>query len=252
MKLYNVNLEVGNIIKKFEPKIPLIRLRDGSEDSLVPRICLSSSLNGCLSAVYWGGASFEDIVIDYGISVPIRVYEFDTDDIENNNLITPEYLYKSDKVRDAMINQEYWVINQTLKPRKTYVIKINNYKEGCEDDISYEDLEYCNNNDEDIEDYINGVFITIQAAYEAVKDEDILYTDTIKISKKDLTKKEPNQYLSVFFNNLIDSFVPEVVREPDEYPIFSEYNNNIAIKFSKPYGFLRKELFDYIKNELLI
>lgn len=252
MKLYHINLEVGNIIKKFKPKIPLIRLRDGSEDSSIPRICLSASLNGCLSAVYWGGASFEDIFIDYGLSIPIRVYEFDTDDIEYNNLITPEYLYKTDKVRDAMINQEYWVINQTLQPRKTYVIKINSYKEGCEDDISYEDLEYCNNNNEDIEDYINGVFTTIQAAYETVNDEDILYTDTIKISKKDLTKKEPNQYLSVFFNNLIDSFVPEVVREPDEYPIFSESDNNIIIEFSKPYGFLKKELFDYIKNELLI
>ena len=95
MKLYHVNLEVGNIIKEFDPKIPLIRLRDGSENFSIPRICLSASLNGCLSAVYWGGASFEDIFIDCDLSVPIRVYEFDTDDIDDNNLVTPEYLYKS-------------------------------------------------------------------------------------------------------------------------------------------------------------
>ena len=249
MKLYHVNLEVGNIIKEFDPKIPLIRLRDGSENFSIPRICLSASLNGCLSAVYWGGASFEDIFIDCDLSVPIRVYEFDTDDIDDNNLVTPEYLYKSDEVRDAMINQEYWVINQNLKPRKTYVIKISDYDESCEDDISYEDLEYCNNNeDEDIEAYIDGIFTTIQATYKIVEDENILYTDTLKIPVEYLLKEKNDQSLQILF--LINNFVPEVIRESNECPIFSECANNIIIKFSKPYGFLKKELFDYIKNEL--
>ena len=102
--------------------------------------------------------------------------------------------------------------------------------------------------DEDIEAYIDGVFTTIQATYKIVEDENILYTDTLKIPVEYLLKEKNDQSLQILF--LINNFVPKVIRESNECPIFSECANNIIIKFSKPYGFLKKELFDYIKNEL--
>ena len=53
MKLYHCSLDM-NIIKEFKPRIPCDAIRLDSEDDIIPRICLSTSIEGCLSATPWG------------------------------------------------------------------------------------------------------------------------------------------------------------------------------------------------------
>lgn len=175
---FHLTLDIDNIIQEFTPRIP-------SEESALlcgeeletPRICITPSLEGCLSAVPWGGIVFEDIMEDYGhylASKPIRVYEFDLSDIPQKNIITPDILYKNDWVRDAEFTQEHWVINQNLIPIRTYVIQVTDYYESLEDNISYEDVMHCKETGEDIVEYFNGVYTIINdVKYRVMDEEDI-------------------------------------------------------------------------------
>ena len=167
----------------FSPRVPDIR--GAHEDNTTPRICLSSSISGCISAVPWGGLDFESIFIETSNgyrSYPIKVYEFDTEDIHEGNLITPNELYEQDLVRDALINEEYWVINQNLTPRKIYFIGVDNFEETVHDCISYDNLSKINefesqNIDYDYEDFIEGSYTSI-----SVTNYTILENDTVTVN----------------------------------------------------------------------
>lgn len=167
----------------FSPRVPNIRC--AHEDNIIPRICLSSSISGCISAVPWGGLGFESTFIETSKgyrSYPIKVYEFDTEDIHEGNLITPKELYEKDWVRDALINDEYWIINQNLKPRKTYFIGVANYEEIPHDCISYENLSKINeleerNIDYDYDDFTEGSYTSI-----SIDDYTVLSNDAVTIN----------------------------------------------------------------------
>lgn len=53
MKLYHVDLCRKEIINLFNPRIPSHTLDDENTD--IPRICVSSSIEGALGSVPWGG-----------------------------------------------------------------------------------------------------------------------------------------------------------------------------------------------------
>lgn len=137
-KFYNVLLATECFIDKFLPKIPSLTLE--SENCDIERICLSKSIEGCLSAVPWGGIHLEDNLNDDG-ELEIYVHEFDRKDIAKDNLIQPNILFRKDWVRDAMLTKEYWVINQELIPSKIYKINLKDYDENVKDDLSYNDLQ---------------------------------------------------------------------------------------------------------------
>lgn len=173
MKLYHVSLNLKNV-EEFIPRVPSEESRIDGEDDKTPRICLSQGLRGCLTAVPWGGNSFEDLFFDNGKSQLIRVYEFDSNDIVEGNIVYSHELYKTDRVRDAKITGEVWVINQNLKPINSYVIQINDYQEGSEDDISYEDMKNFDEDEDNIEDIINGCFTTIDyIQYDVISEDSI-------------------------------------------------------------------------------
>jgi len=175
MKLFHLSLDL-NITKEFTPRVPNEDVMVESEDNTTPRICLGKTIRGCLTAVPWGGNTFEELFFDNAVSQLIRVYEIDSDDIAKENIISSEELYQSDKVRDAEISGEIWVVNQNLKPKKTYVIQVTDYEEGCADDIKYEDLQNFNEDEDDYDDIMNGCFTTVESIkYDTVPEMD--YSD---------------------------------------------------------------------------
>lgn len=264
MKLYHVSLDVGDIKKEFMPQIPESRMV--GEDNKIPRICLSSSVEGCCSATLWGGSSFEDLFWEYKQHAPIRVYEFDINDIKDGNLITPDYLYKTDKVRDAKINNEYWVINQNLKPINTYLINVKDYTEYLEEDISYKDKKYCINNDvgKDVwQRYTNGVFTVLKLNYDILDDnskevKDIIYSDDLiiklDIDNMDFDLIEANLELKNLF---LELFVPEVIWKKEKEDFIREYKFNlnskavIKVKLGDKYGFVLSQLKSVLLEELI-
>lgn len=116
---YHVSLETNKIIKEFTPRVPIEKNRMVGEDRVSERICVGKTIEDCLSAFPKGG-----YVLLGDSHTMMRVYEFDENDVEKENIISPTELFFSEKVPDAWVTGEYWITNQTLKPVRSYVIKL--------------------------------------------------------------------------------------------------------------------------------
>lgn len=122
--LYYIDVSSQPIVEEFIPRIPQSRML--GEDDKIPRICLSKTLEGCCSAspelegLFPRHASCPDEVF--------RLYVFDENEIQEENLIDSEYLWKNSLVQDAYITKEVWIKNQNLKPKEIKYFSINELK----------------------------------------------------------------------------------------------------------------------------
>lgn len=100
----------------FEPRIPKYMFE--FENKTVPRICVSDSIQGCLSA-------FPDKDA-LGESQPryIKVFEINTEELNllPEDIINPELLYKSGYLDDALITNEHWIIKSFQVPAEKQAI----------------------------------------------------------------------------------------------------------------------------------
>lgn len=146
-KLYHIELaEFPNEIEEFIPRVPSSIYEN--ENNNIKRICVAKTLSGCLGSAPWGGCNFEEL----SDKQVFRVYEFNTADIKEGNLITSDYLYKKDLVRDADIYGECWIVNQSIKPCNVFYMELNNCMFESEDIISYSDLKLIEIDEDAIEE----------------------------------------------------------------------------------------------------
>lgn len=150
-KLYHLSLIP---VEEFIPGVPTYRRPE--ENGAIKRICLSDSIENCLSAVSWFGSSSspEDIMTEVGSKI-IFVYEFE---IEEHLLKTPEEVYNIGNVCDAILNQEYWYIGEeTLLPKHSYTISIIDCFEEEHTVLSpkLQKIYDLNNGDIDVDKYYN-------------------------------------------------------------------------------------------------
>lgn len=203
MIFFHASLDL-DVIDEFVPRIPSKKVMVENEDVLTPRICLCRTIKGCLTAAPWGGNSFEELFFDGEISQLIRIYEFESDDISKENIISSSELYKLDKVRDAEVSEEVWVVGQNLKPKSTYLIEITEYVEGVADNIKYEDLINLNE-EEGLDSIIDGFFTTInQIEYSMVPENK--YNDRFLFNYK---IKASSGYNEDSIYDAIDCFLSE-------------------------------------------
>lgn len=113
MKLYHVSYDR---IPEFEPRIPQNRLP--GEDSRVPRICLSTSVERCINAKPSQGQALYTAQ-QYGLRTALYIYEFDVNDIPTDKLIGPDELKWQFGVVDAKINGEHWLLDCAIPYRET-------------------------------------------------------------------------------------------------------------------------------------
>lgn len=161
MKMYHVSLDIFNNIEKFSPKIPDKIAKN--ENNTIPRVCISDSIVNCLNGLLYYENYFRKISMDSetnyflleeGCERILKVYEFEIDEKE---LVFPNYIFKNNLVSDALENNEYWSLKE-LEPIHSYCIKINGFpetKEGtlCKDNYRYEilkSIDYSLINDKDI------------------------------------------------------------------------------------------------------
>lgn len=155
-KLYHISLDLD--VHYLSPRVP--ESRNADEDSIIPRISTSATIEGCLSAVPWGGLQFEDIFSNSG-SPAIKVLEYDVDDIGYENIAPSDYLYQQDLVRDAFETEEFWITKE-VEPSRSFYIVVDSYDEDTADYYSYSDfIDYYEGRIES-DDLINGSFTTIE------------------------------------------------------------------------------------------
>lgn len=242
MVLYRMELLEGEAIKEFVPCIPKSILY--GEDEETKRICLSNSLDGCLTSAPWGGVQFEDL----SINTIFRVYEFDTNDIQEGNLIYPEELYRKDLVVDAEITGEHWVVNQSLKPTKVYYIKIDSYHEEGECLLSYEDSLKADDEDFDVEDNIQGSIVSISILKsQIIEEEELLFGSELIIDLTSLLKEREDSCQLEEFLDVLEEFVS--VDNEIENSYFT--NGELHVYLEKAEGLWVKEYIKTISNDIV-
>lgn len=137
MILYHISLNLENEVEKFIPRLPSA-VYEG-EDSTTRRISVSSSIEGALTSVPFGGRRLEvtqcELADSHGDDevLFIRVFEFDSEKIKEENLFSPNKLWLEGFVPDAEVCEEYWIVNQEVAPVKTYIAEITSYHETVQD-----------------------------------------------------------------------------------------------------------------------
>lgn len=242
MILYRMELLEGEEIKEFEPRIPKSILK--GEDEETKRICLSNSLDGCLTSAPWGGVNFEDL----STNTIFRVYEFDSNDVEEGNLIYPDELYRKDLVIDAEITGEHWVINQTLKPKKVYYIKIDNFEEEGKCLISYQDLLKENDEDFDMEDYLQGSIVAITILKSRIiPKEEVLFGSELAIDLNSLLKSKNIEIEAYEIVDILEEFISVDNEIEDDYI----ENNTLYVSLEKAEGLWVKEYINVVFEDVI-
>lgn len=113
MKLYHVSYDP---IPWFVLRVPDHRLPD--EDCTTPRICLGDSVENCVNAKP-DQATALYLAKQFGVRVPLYVYEFDTEDIPDGALVEPKALSQSGRVSDAEHHHEYWLLDDGVPYQET-------------------------------------------------------------------------------------------------------------------------------------
>lgn len=145
---YHVSMDYQQEIKEFVPRIP--RERASGEDELQKRICVSTTLTGCVKAapLIWYqmytyvNAEYYDpythmsrltTLLDHENKVGclVKVYEFK---LEEKELIAPNLLKENGWVPDADKTNEHWIMKAT-KPSRSYYALLENLKEENEQPV---------------------------------------------------------------------------------------------------------------------
>lgn len=125
--LYHISLRSWEVIDEFIPRVPKSRCEITGEDESIPRISLSSSIEGCLTGVPWGGFHLiNDPPFENSDTIAVvRVYEFSEENIDKNNMLKPSDVVRY--VADAEISQEHWIVNQGIKPDNSYILILEDF-----------------------------------------------------------------------------------------------------------------------------
>lgn len=247
-KLFHISRNT-DIIEKFIPRIP--ESRADWEDEINQRVCLSSSIEGCLTGVPWGGSKLEDILLPTGDgSYLIRVYEFDIKNIATEDLVGPEEIYEDGLVNDAMLSQEYWFIGKELKPDRTYLIELSGYLEQVVDIYSYESERYILMNedsitDEDMDELRDHIAVEIyEAMYKVVSEEK--RSGIIKRRYRAVGKIDTTEALTEIEDIFGYNQSNEIV-QIDDYVELNIDTRNHEINIKRFDGLIESLLFKYIQ-----
>ena len=204
-KFYHLSLSLTEGLNKVcSPRVPNDAVRMKGEEGTIPRICVCDSIEGCLTAVPFGGANLADYFVgdNHPHSCPIRVFVFDEKDILEGNLITPDELYEKDWVRDAFYSNEHWIVNQDIKPVDTFVISVVDYEESIYDNVSPVNRElYDNCVNGDLEQYIEGHITVIENVFYKILN-DYVETDYLTIVFNEKIEEENLDFLRRYFESL--------------------------------------------------
>ena len=111
------------------PDIPFCTMAD--EEKQTERICMSESIEGCLTSIGWNRLerAFQEYFEDNGEYLKVTILIFDTENLDNKYLISPEELDEKGYVPDAYITKEWWY----LLPAKPDFLEIKHlYDYNCD------------------------------------------------------------------------------------------------------------------------
>lgn len=136
-QLFHVQHVSEAVVSRFIPRIPSERML--FEDDVVPRICLSSTIQG---AIKGSQVLYRKYVKDFHHSIKgmyLRVYAFNKDQIDLNYLLKPEEIQKD--VADTMFTREHWYL-QELVPFEYFYVFVELSEQVLEQQILNENIRF--------------------------------------------------------------------------------------------------------------
>lgn len=218
------NLDQDNY---FYPRIPKY-ISDG-ENTEIERVCVSSTIEGALTAIPNGGSRLENYLEES--SNYFKVYIIDTKKLGVSKILKSDELFEKDYVRDAEITKEHWVLEPILVPEEdTFIIRLEGWDEEARDVVPYE-IYKLGETDEYEGDYTEAYYDVFDKMIPTICNiiwsdfltEEVKSGDKIKI---DLTEVES----SLSREELKEEFLKN---NPEISFLDSEYNDDITIVFNK-------------------
>lgn len=102
MILYNITFRDDDTTTLI-PIVPYTAAED--EDKSTKRVCFADTVPHCIEAI---GPCSRDL----HIGSIFRIRSVNTAHLDNNSILTPEELFKTSKVPDALQNREYWYLKE--------------------------------------------------------------------------------------------------------------------------------------------
>lgn len=134
MKLYHITRNLGHD-GNFVPTIP--KSKGNQEDGEIKRICFSTSIEGCLSSVAYGGQFISDLCGEFWEDSSkiknqiLKVFSINTEEynITDDAIIYPDTLYREHRVDDAEDTKEHWVtVPVSVRPEDSFLITLQDYE----------------------------------------------------------------------------------------------------------------------------
>lgn len=127
-KLYHVSLNL-NHPGVFDLRVPESRMKD--EDSVTPRICVSDSIEGCLTASAFGAHYLGESLMETDDLMKVFVIDTEKLGLTSSDVILPEELYQSGKVDDANLTNEHWILQSIVVPEEDQmVVKVTGFNDS--------------------------------------------------------------------------------------------------------------------------
>lgn len=112
--LYNVTFNIKDISTRLSPYVPYSAASD--EDRRTKRVCFADSIQHCIEAI---GSYNRNLYI--GCLAVVR--SVDEGKLDPGKIVTPQELFNTRKVPDALETQEYWYLDEVDVKREIYRIK---------------------------------------------------------------------------------------------------------------------------------
>lgn len=148
----STDLAMGQSLEPRRPRFIMNQLENGD----IERICVSTSIEGCLTSIRGGDSLAETLMATRNC---VKLLKIDTQKIGYNPsfIVDSDTLYREEFVWDADITKEHWLMNPvTIPDEDVSIISILGYDIVAQDMYTYEfEKDYLNNpanEDEDIED----------------------------------------------------------------------------------------------------
>ncbi|MBG9693129.1 hypothetical protein ABD91_20525 [Lysinibacillus sphaericus] len=136
-QLFHVQHISESVVSSFVPRIPSERIL--FEDDVIPRICLSSTIQGAIKGSQVLYRNYEKDFYHSIKGMYLRVYLFNKGQMDLSYLLKPEEI--QDYVVDAMFTKEHWYL-QKLLPLEYFYVFVELSEQELEQQMLVENIRF--------------------------------------------------------------------------------------------------------------
>lgn len=138
-----------------------------TEDDQTKRVCVSTSIEGCLTSMPNAGFQLEEFLKE--TNGRLKIFKIDTQKIgiTEKDIVNSEALYKSEKVPDAELTDEHWITTSfEVNEEDSFVIENLQWEEEDDEVIPYKIYKLAEEQYEG--DYFKAYFETYQTKIDPI------------------------------------------------------------------------------------